>query len=137
MFGSRMIKPDLNRARLVKKKKTMRANKSRCKGMLNEAVPKSTAVGQKECRRAREKRRRGQDFLCVWERFQKGNTGSHIPPRQNEMIHLYLLMVFSFITRKNIPLNQVTLSTPKPYFNMSVMDRSVYGRENTGKTPKF
>lgn len=32
----------------------MRANKSRCKGMLNEAVPKSTAVGQKECRRERE-----------------------------------------------------------------------------------
>lgn len=54
VFGSGVIKPDLNRARLVKKKEreTMRerANKQRCKGMLNEAVPKSTAVGQKECR---------------------------------------------------------------------------------------
>lgn len=79
VFGSRVIKPDLNRARQSeeKKKETMRerANKLRCKGMLNEAVPKSSAVGQKECRRERERKRRGdalllrQDFLCVWEHF--------------------------------------------------------------------
>lgn len=41
-----------------------------------------------------------QDFLCVWEHFQKGNTNSHIPPRQNGMIHLHLDLVFSFITWK-------------------------------------
>lgn len=41
-----------------------------------------------------------QDFLCEWEHFQKGNTDSHIPPRQNGMIHLHLVTVFSFITQK-------------------------------------
>lgn len=137
-----MIKPDLNTVRLVKKeKKAKKANKSRCKGMLNEAVPKSTAVGQKECRRAGEKKRRRcfrGKTSCVYGNVSKGgNTGSHIPARQNEMIHLYLVMVFSFIAWKNIPLNQVTLSAPKPYFSTPVMDRSVCSRENTGTTPKF
>lgn len=32
------------------------------------------------------------------------------------MIHLYLVMVFSFITWRKTPLNQVTLSTPKTLF---------------------
>ena len=30
------------------------------------------------------------DFLCGWEQFQKGNTGSHIPQMQKRMILLYL-----------------------------------------------
>lgn len=109
--------------------------------MLNEAVPKTTAVGQKECRRAREKKRRRcfrGKTSCVYGNVSKRVTLAPTFHRgKNEMIHLYLVMVFSFIAWKNIPLNQVTLSTPKPYFSMSVMDRSVYSRENTGKTPKF
>lgn len=57
VFGSRVIKPTLNRARLVKETMRERANKSTCKGMLNEVVPKSTAVGQRECGgRARERK---------------------------------------------------------------------------------
>lgn len=40
------------------------------------------------------------DFLCAWEHFQKGNTDSHIPPRWNGMIHLHLVLVFSFIRWK-------------------------------------
>ena len=60
--------------------------------MLNEAVLKCAAVSQKNAGREGE-RERGKrkwrngialmlDFLCEWERFQKGNTGSHIPQMQ-------------------------------------------------------
>lgn len=37
---------------------------------------------------------------------------------------------------QNIPLNQVTLSTRKPSSSMSVMGRSVYGREKAEKEGK-
>lgn len=49
-----MIKPDLNRGRLTKTKEG-RANKSGCKGMLNEAVLKCVAVGQRNAERERER----------------------------------------------------------------------------------
>lgn len=104
-------KPNLNRARVVKETMRERANRSRCKGMLNEVVPKSYCSRSKRMQgeSEREEREReeeetalllSQDFLCVWERFRKGNTDSHIPPRQNGMIHLHLVMVFSFIAWK-------------------------------------
>ena len=67
MFDSRVIKPKLNRARLVKETMSERANKSRCKGMLNEVVPKSTAAGQKECRgraKGRKEEEKKKRRLC-------------------------------------------------------------------------
>lgn len=52
-----MIKPDLNRGRLMKTKEG-RANKSGCKGMLNEAVLKCAAVSQRNAERERGKGKR-------------------------------------------------------------------------------
>lgn len=50
VFGSHMIKPDLNSGRLERNKRG-RANKSGCKGMLNEAVLKWVAVSQRNAKR--------------------------------------------------------------------------------------
>lgn len=64
VFGSRMIKPDLNRGRLVKTKEG-RANKSGCKGMLNEAVLKCAAVSQRNAEREREREEKRKEIASL------------------------------------------------------------------------
>lgn len=64
MFGSRMIKPDLNGGRLLDGREggeEGRANKSACKGMLNEAVLKCAAVSQRNAGGEEEKRERERE----------------------------------------------------------------------------
>lgn len=69
MFGSRMIKPDLNGGRLLEGKGGG-ANKSACKGMLNEAVLKCAAVSQRNAGGEEEKREREKGEK--WHRFNAG-----------------------------------------------------------------
>lgn len=108
VFGSHMIKPDLNRGRLERNERGGQT-KSGCKGMLNEAVLKCATASREECRKngKREEAENEEngialmlDFLCGWERIQKGNIGSHIPQMQTKrtiLLHLHFFF-FSYLS---------------------------------------
>lgn len=66
--------------------------------MLNEAVLKRARVSQRNAgREGRLEKTKSValmlDFLCGWERIQKGSTGSNIPRMQERMI---FVCVFAF-----------------------------------------